>query len=427
MKGPFMPTALTAKPAVSVETVDAAASTIYDLVKRTPLEYSPRLSKRYGAKIYLKREDQQVVRSYKLRGAYNLMKGLTAAEQARGAVTASAGNHAQGVALAAAKLGIKTAIFVPAGTPPQKVNRMRHFGGDWIDVRLEGHTFDDALAAARAHVAATGGVFVHPFDDARVIAGQGTVGREIWEDLSGKVDTVVVPIGGGGLASGLGTYLKAKSPDLQLIGVEPAGAPSMRAALDAGHVVRLDTIDKFVDGAAVQAVGELTFQLAGALLDDMVTVPEGKTCTTMIELYQNEGIVTEPAGALATSALDSLKLRLKGKTVVVVISGGNNDILRYPEIMERSLAHEGLKHYLLVEFQQKPGQLRQFVDRALSDTDDITRFEYIKKTNKDNGAALIGIEVATPHDFSALTGRLTELGVTFRVLKTTDPLYSYLV
>lgn len=421
-----MPT-LTDQTIVSVTDIDSAAARIYDLVQHTPLEYSERLSKLYQAKIYLKREDQQVVRSYKLRGAYNLMKGLTNEERSRGAVTASAGNHAQGVALAAAKLRIKTAVYVPAGTPPQKVSRIHYFGGQWADVRLVGKTFDDSLAAALEFSHSSGGIFVHPFDDPRVIAGQGTVGREIFEQREGVLDLVVVPVGGGGLTAGLGTYLKSKLPFTQLIGVEPAGAPSMSVSLAAGHVVRLSTIDKFVDGAAVQSVGKHTFEIAKDLLDDMLLIPEGKTCTTMIELYQNEGIVTEPAGALAASALDTLAPRLKGKTVVVIISGGNNDILRYPEIMERSLAHEGLKHYLIVDFEQKPGQLRNFVDQALSATDDITRFEYIKKTNKDSGSALVGIEVATPADFPALLARLTDLGMTHQVLKSTDQLYSYLV
>jgi threonine dehydratase len=417
----------TKSPTVTVQAVDEAAARIYDVVKQTPLEYSERLSERYGAKIYLKREDQQVVRSYKLRGAYNLMKGLSAAERARGAVTASAGNHAQGVALAAAKLQIRTAIFVPSGTPPQKVARVRHFGGEWAEVRLVGKTFDDSLKAALEYAQKSGGVFVHPFDDPRVIAGQGTVGKEIYDQLNGRLDAVVVPIGGGGLAGGLGTYLKAKLPSLQLIGVEPEGAPAMHRSLAKGERVTLERIDKFVDGAAVQAVGRLTFELAQSLLDEVVTVPEGKTCTTMIELYQNEGIVTEPAGALATSALDTLAGRLKGQTVVVVISGGNNDLLRYPEILEKSLAYEGLKHYFLVEFEQKPGQLRQFVDKALSLTDDITRFEYVKKTNKESGAALVGIEVAARADFAKLTARLTKLGISYTLLKPGDALYNYMV
>jgi threonine dehydratase len=412
---------------VSADNIEAAAERIYDVVKHTPLEYSERLSARYGAKIYLKREDLQVVRSYKLRGAYNLMKGLSAEERARGAVTASAGNHAQGVALAAAKLQIKTAIYVPSGTPPQKVSRVRYFGGEWTEVRLVGKTFDDSLAAALEFAEASGGVFVHPFDDPRVIAGQGTVGKEIYDQLSGELDAVVVPIGGGGLAGGLGTYLKDKLPSLQLFGVEPEGAPAMQRSLARGERVELDQIDKFVDGAAVKAVGKLTFGLAQSLLDDLVTVPEGKTCTTMVELYQNEGIVTEPAGALATSALDRLAPRLAGKTVVVVISGGNNDLLRYPEILEKSLAYEGLKHYILVEFDQKPGQLRQFVDQALGDTDDITRFEYIKKTNKDRGAALVGIEVAERPDFAAFTQRLDRLNINYRLLTPGDSLYGYLV
>jgi threonine dehydratase len=412
---------------VTVSNVDDAAARIYDVVKRTPLEYSERLSARYGAKVYLKREDLQVVRSYKLRGAYNLMKGLDAEERARGAVTASAGNHAQGVALAAAKLHIKTAIFIPSGTPPQKVARIRYFGGEWAEVKLVGKTFDDSLAAALQQANSTRATFVHPFDDPRVIAGQGTVGKEIYDQLSGEVDAVVVPIGGGGLSAGLGTYLKAKLPSLDLIGVEPAGAPAMYHSLAKGERVVLQNIDKFVDGAAVQAVGHLTFSIAQSLVDDVLTVPEGKTCTTMIELYQNEGIVTEPAGALASSALDQLADRLHGKTVVVVISGGNNDLLRYPEILEKSLAYEGLKHYFLVEFEQKPGQLRQFVDQALGETDDITRFEYVKKTNKESGAALVGIEVAAREDFPKLEARLTKLGIRFTRLQPGDRLYDYMV
>jgi threonine dehydratase len=421
-----MPTAIKPK-LVSVEAIDEAATRLYDTVKHTPLEYSERLSKLYKAKIYLKREDLQVVRSYKIRGAYNLMSGLTATERARGAVTASAGNHAQGVAFAAAQLKIKTAIYIPAGTPPQKVSRVRYFGGQWAEVRLVGKTFDDALAAALDYAQTSGGVFVHPFDDPRVIAGQGTVGKEIHDQLPGRLDLAVVPIGGGGLAGGLGTYLKAKIPHLKLIGVEPEGAPAMQQSLHRGRLVELDHIDKFVDGAAVKAVGRLTFELAKSLLDDVLTVPEGKTCTTMIELYQNEGIITEPAGALATSALDQLAPRLKGKTVVVVISGGNNDILRYPEIMEKSLAYEGLKRYLLVEFEQKPGQLREFLTRTLGPTDDITRFEYTKKTNKNSGTALVGVEVAHPDDFEALLRRLNDLGTPFTQLKPDDLLYNYLV
>jgi threonine dehydratase len=421
-----MPTA-TQNQTVTVAAIDEAAGRIYDAVKHTPLEFSERLSTRYGARIYLKREDQQVVRSYKLRGAYNLMQGLTAAERASGAVTASAGNHAQGVALAAAKLQIRTAIFVPSGTPPQKVSRVRYFGGKWAEVKLVGKTFDDSLAAALQYTAESGGVFVHPFDDPRVIAGQGTVGREIYDQLSGELDAVVLPIGGGGLAGGVGTYLKSKLPDLDLIGVEPAGAPAMQRSLAEGRVVTLDTIDKFVDGAAVKTVGAVTFALAQKLLDDVVTVPEGKTCTTMVEMYQNEGIVTEPAGALAASALDQLADRLRGKTVVVVVSGGNNDLLRYPEILEKSLEYEGLKHYFLIEFEQKPGQLRQFVSKALGPHDDITRFEYAKKTNKDSGGALVGIEVAARADFAALTARFDSLGITYTLLEPGDHLYSYFV
>ncbi len=417
----------TATDLVTPEAIDEAATRVYAVARHTPLELNERLSARYSAKIYLKREDQQVVRSYKLRGAYNLMATLSADERERGAVTASAGNHAQGVALAAAKLEIKTAIFVPSGTPPQKVSRVRYFGGQWVDVRMVGKTFDDSLKAAVEFAGASGGVFVHPFDDPRVIAGQGTVGKEIYDQLQGALDVVVVPIGGGGLASGVGVYLKAKLPTLQIFGVEPAGAAAMQHSIEAGHIVHLDHIDKFVDGAAVQAVGKLTFELVRSVVDDVLDVPEGKTCTTMVELYQNEGIVTEPAGALAASALDQLASKLTGKTVVVVISGSNNDLLRYPEILERSLAYEGLKHYFLVEFDQKPGQLREFVDQALGPDDDITRFEYIKKTNKESGAALIGIELTKQDDFAALTGRLHDLGINYTELKPGDLLHDYMV
>jgi len=283
---------------------------------------------------------------------------------------------------------------------------VEHFGGDLVEIRLAGDSYDEASQAAEAYCQQAQAIFVHPFDDLATIAGQGTVGKEIHDASGGDVDVVLVPIGGGGLAAGVAAYLKARNPAVQIIGVEPAGSPSMFESLRQGRVVTLDELHTFVDGAAVRKVGQLTFKLCRQHIDRVVVVPEGRICTTMIELYQNEGIITEPAGALSISALEDAAAEIRGKTVVCVLSGGNNDILRYPEIMERSLVYQGRKHYFIIEFAQKPGQLRQFVDEALGPNDDIVRFEYIKKTNKERGAALVGIELKDKADLEPLLDRI---------------------
>jgi threonine dehydratase len=410
-----------------VSAVDEAAARLAPVVVRTPLEICKRLSERHGARVLLKREDRQEVRSFKIRGAYNLVASLSAEERARGVVCASAGNHAQGVAFACARLGIRATVFMPAVTPLQKIERVQHFGREWVEVRLLGDSFDDASAAAQAHCGERGAVFVHPFDDQRTIAGQGTIGRELVEELGAPPDVLVAGIGGGGLISGIAAYLKSHRPAMAVIGAEPAGAPSMTASLRAGRVVALDEIDTFVDGAAVKRVGDLTFELCGQHLDDVVLVPEGQVCTSIIELYQNEGIICEPAGALAVAALESIGDRLRDQTVVCVLSGGNNDILRYPEIMERSLVHQGRKHYFIVEFAQKPGQLRRFVDQALGPTDDIVRFEYMKKTNKERGAALVGIELKSKDDLAPLLERMREVHINARPVTSEELLYDYLI
>ena len=407
--------------------IDEAAGRLEGVVSRTPLQESGRLSELYGARVLLKREDLQAVRSFKIRGAYNKISSLTAEQRERGVVCASAGNHAQGVASACADLRIRATAFMPEVTPNQKIERVRQFGAGFVEVLLVGDSYDEANAAAARFCAEKGAVFVPPFDDRLTIAGQGTVGKEIQEELAGAVDVVVAAIGGGGLISGIASYLKHHKPEASIIGAEPAGAPSMHESLRQGRVVTLDRIDTFVDGAAVKTVGQLTFDICRRHLDTVVVVPEGKVCTTVIELYQNEGIVAEPAGALAVSALDELAGRIKGKTVVCILSGGNNDILRYPEIMERSLVHQGRKHYFLVEFAQKPGQLRQFVDRALGPTDDIVRFEYIKKTNKERGAALVGIELRDKADLAPLLGRMEEIQLACRRLSSDELLYDYLI
>jgi threonine dehydratase len=409
------------------QAIEEAAVRLAPVLFRAPLQRSNRLSRRYAADVLIKREDLQEVRSFKIRGAYNRIDSMSPAERERGVVCASAGNHAQGVAFACQALGIQATIFMPEITPSQKIDRVKHFGGAVVEVRLVGDSYDDASDAARAFCAERNAVFVHPFDDALTIAGQGTIGKELHDELGDRLDVVVTGIGGGGLASGIASYLERCSPATTVIGVEPAGSPSMFESIRMGRVVGLDRIDTFVDGAAVKKVGDLTFELCQKLLERVVVVPEGKVCTTVIELYQNEGIIAEPAGALGVAGLDDVADLIRGKTIVCILSGGNNDILRYPEIMERSLVHQGRKHYFIVEFAQKPGQLRQFVDRALGPTDDIVRFEYIKKTNKERGAALVGIELKDKADLEPLLRRMDEIQLNHRPLESEELLYEYLI
>jgi threonine dehydratase len=410
-----------------VAAVDEAARRLDGIVARTPLQPSKRLSKEFDATVLIKREDLQEVRSFKVRGAYNKISSLSAEDRRRGVVCASAGNHAQGVAFACSELRIKSTIFMPAITPTQKIERVKQFGGGFVEVQLIGDSYDEASQAARELCAERDAVFVHPFDDPLTIAGQGTVGKEIFEELQGELDAVFVAIGGGGLASGIGSYLKERKPGVAIFGAEPAGSPSMHESLRQGRVVTLEEIDTFVDGAAVKTVGQATFELCRRYLDRVVVVPEGKICTTQIELYQNEGIVAEPAGALSVAALQDAADQIRGKTVVCVLSGGNNDILRYPEIMERSLVYQGRKHYFIVEFAQKPGQLRKFVDQALGPTDDIVRFEYIKKTNKERGTALIGVELKHRDDLEPLLARIHQIQLNCRRLSSEELLYDYLI
>ncbi|MCC2672885.1 MAG: threonine dehydratase, biosynthetic, partial [Armatimonadetes bacterium] len=352
-------------PDFSLDLVREATERLRPIVTRTPLERCDRLSRRYRAEIYLKREDLQVVRSYKLRGAYNRIAVLTAEERAHGVVCASAGNHAQGVAFACAHLGIAGTIFMPDNTPRQKVARVRSFGGATVSVRTAGDTFDAAKDAALREAAVTGATFIDPFDDPLVIAGQATVGVEIAEQWEEPADWVVGPIGGGGLMAGVGAYLRQIWPAVRLVGVEPVGAASMATAFTHGGPVTLPALDTFVDGAAVRRVGALPYSLCRSVLHRLLAVEAGALCSTMIELYQNEGIVTEPAGALPITALDALAEEIAGQRVVCIISGGNNDLARYPEILERSLVHQGLKHYFLIDFAQRPGALRRYLDEAL--------------------------------------------------------------
>ena len=403
-----------------------AAKRLEKIVTRTPLQWNARLSRKFHCDVYLKREDLQVVRSYKLRGAYNMMSTLTPQQCANGVVCASAGNHAQGFAYSCKKLGIKGVVFMPIITPKQKVNQTEMFGDNTIEIKLVGDTFDDCAIAAKKFTEENNMVFIPPFDDPRIIEGQGTVGVEILDDKT-DVDFLFIPVGGGGLASGVGSYFKMYSPRTKIIGLEPEGAPSMREALKNGFPVTLESIDRFVDGAAVKRAGDLTFSICREVLDDMHLVPEGKVCSTILKLYNEDAIVVEPAGALSIAALDDYASEIRGKTVVCIVSGSNNDIDRMPEIKERSLQFEGLKHYLLVNFAQRPGALKEFVNFILGPTDDITRFEYMQKTNKESGPALIGIELKNRTDYDVLLDNMRKYHINYTELNKDDTLFGYLV
>lgn len=412
---------------VKIEDIVIAHHSLKDVVIHTPLQYNDVLSERYNCNVYVKREDLQVVRSFKIRGAYFLIQSLSKEEREAGVVCASAGNHAQGVAYACKHLKIFGKIFMPKTTPRQKVTQVKRFGGDFVEVVLCGDTFDDAFLEAMEFCTVNEKIFIHPFDDQRIIAGQGTVGLEIMDDMDEPIDYLFMSIGGGGLTSGVGTYIKGVSPGTKLIGVEPKGAPAMKASLDKGEVVTLKKIDKFVDGAAVKKVGELPFSLCLNLLDDIVIVPEGKVCTTILELYNENAIVAEPAGALPISALQFYQEEIKGKNVVCVISGGNNDIGRMQEIKERSLIYEGLVHHFIINFPQRAGALREFLDEVLGPDDDIIRFEYTKKNNKENGPALVGIELKRSEDYEALLNRMTEHEIEFIEVNKDENLFNLLI
>ncbi|RYZ61886.1 MAG: threonine ammonia-lyase [Chitinophagaceae bacterium] len=403
-----------------------AVERLKPVVTKTPLAYSHNLSRRYGCEVYLKREDLQVVRSYKLRGAYNLMSSLPTEQVAKGVVCASAGNHAQGFAFSCKKLQVKGTVFMPVITPQQKVQQTKLFGEDFIDIRLVGDTFDDCAVAAKEFTAQNNLTFIPPFDHIRIIEGQSTVGVEILE-AQDNIDFIFMPVGGGGLAAGVGSYFKTFSPKTTLVGLEPQGAPSMQAAFDAGQPVALENIERFVDGAAVKRVGDLNYAICKEVLDQVQLVPEGKVCTTILKLYNEEAIVVEPAGALSIAALDLFAEQIRGKKVVCIISGGNNDIDRMQEIKERSLQYEGLKHYFLIRFAQRPGALKEFVNHVLGPTDDITRFEYMQKHNKETGPALVGVELKSREDYETLLANLSKYKFSYTELNKDDNLFGYLV
>ncbi len=412
---------------VQLEDIIIAYQGIKDIVAHTPLQKNYRLSEKYDCNVYLKREDLQHVRSFKLRGAFYSMKMLEIEKMKNGVVCASAGNHAQGVAYSCRYLNVHGKIFMPATTPKQKVTQVKMFGKENVEIILTGDTFDDSYVEAVACAEAEERAFIHPFNDENVIAGQGTMAIEMMNDIDVPIDYVFASIGGGGLMAGLSTYMKSVSPLTQMIGVEPAGAPSMKEALIRNKVVTLNKIDKFVDGAAVKSVGQKNFEICRDYVDDIVLVPEGKVCTSILSLYNEHAIVAEPAGALPVAALDLYKEKIKGKNIVLVISGGNNDIDRMQDIKERSLLYEGLLYHFIVNFPQRAGALREFLDDVLGPDDDIVRFEYAKKNNKENGPALVGLELKNRDDYKGLIERMDKKGFPYTEVNRDSNLFHLLV
>lgn len=406
-----------------------AANILDGVTSVTPLQLNANLSEEYHANVYLKREDLQMVRSYKIRGAYNFIANLSAEDRAKGVVCSSAGNHAQGVAFACMKLGIKGVIFMPATTPKQKVRAVQRLGKDWVEIVLSGDTYDDAKNASSQYVKENGSVMVSPFDDQLIIEGQGTVAMEIAQQLKQTIpDYFFVPVGGGGLISGLTIYLKTKYPQAKIIAVEPLGAPSLKASLEKGEIVTLSEVDTFVDGASVKQIGQLPFEIINKYgIDGLLTVPEGAVCSTILHLYNRDAIVVEPAGALSVTALRFYQDQIKGKNVVCILSGGNNDIERMPDIKERSLIYEGLKHYFMVSFPQRSGALKEFVNDVLGPDDDITSFTYTKKNNKESGPALVGVELKQKEDYQPLLDRMDQYGVKYICINEDPTLFNLLI
>ena len=411
----------------SIEAIVKAAEVLSEILEPTPFQKNANLSDIYDAEVYLKREDLQMVRSYKIRGAYNKIRTIDPALVKNGIVCASAGNHAQGVAFSCSKLHIMGSIFMPVTTPRQKIEQVRMFGKEYIEIILTGDTFDAANSAAIEYATANNKTFIPPFDDPKVMEGQGTIGREIINQCKEPLDYIFVPIGGGGLASGLGAYVSRISPSTKIIGVEPGGAPCMKAAIENGGPVKLEHIDKFVDGAAVQLAGAHTYEVCRQVLDDIIIVPEGAVCTTIIHMYNKSAIVVEPAGALAVAALKFYKDKIKGKRVACVVSGSNNDIIRMEEIREKSLLYEGLKHYFIVNFPQKSGAVLSFIRDVIGPTDDLVHIQYIRKTNKNFGPALIGIELAAKEDFEPFMSRLKAHGISYEYINENNQLFEILI
>lgn len=411
---------------IPVSKIQEARTRISQVVTKSPYQKNYNLSQKYDCNIFLKREDMQTVRSFKIRGAYNKISSLSSDDLSKGIVCASAGNHAQGVAFACAHLKVKGKIFMPSPTPNQKINKVRLFGKEWVEIILVGDTYDDAYLAARKDEAITKAIFIHPFDDIDVIAGQGTIAAEILDQAVGPIDYLLVAVGGGGLISGVGSYFKVLSAHTKIIAVEAEGAAALNASLKEDSIVRLESIDTFADGIAVKEIGELNFNICKEVVDNTIIVPEGKICSTILKLYNDEAIVVEPAGAISVSALDSIAEDIKGKNVAIIICGGNNDIQRTQEIKERAMLYEGKKHYFIINFPQRAGALREFLD-VLGPNDDIAHFQYTKKSSREQGPALVGIELQNQNDFDSLISRMQNQNINFQHINNNPMLFEMLV
>ena len=411
----------------SFKGVESAAKKLKGLTRITPLEFNKRLSKNVNASVFLKREDLQQVRSFKIRGAYNKISSLKKEEIKKGIICASAGNHAQGFAFSCQKLEIKGEVYMPATTPDQKVSQVRMFGAEFVDIILVGDSYDACQKVALDAAKDANKTFIHPFDDSEVIEGQGTIALEMLDQYSKGFDYVLVPLGGGGLVSGMLTVFKKKSPGTKVIGIEPEGAASMKLALEKGKRISLESMDYFVDGAAVRQVGKLPFKICKEHLDQILVIPEGKICQTILEVYNKDGIVAEPAGALAIAALNSISDKIKNKSIGVLVCGGNNDIFRMPEIKESALLYAELKHYFLVDFPQRSGALKQFVTEILGPNDDITHFEFSKKHFRNSATAVVGIELKEASDLTILVERMKKYNFKFDYINDKKNLFQVLI
>ena len=412
---------------VVLSAVEAAAKRLENVVLCSPLGLNETQSRKFGASVYFKREDLQQVRSYKIRGAYNKISTIPSADLQKGVVCASAGNHAQGVAYSCARKKVKGMIFMPTPTPKQKIAQVKMFGGDYVEVILVGDTFDDASRQARDYCKANAMLFVHPFDDEKVIEGQATIGLEILAQSKVGIDYLFLPVGGGGVASGVSSVFKELSPKTKIIGVEPEGAASMSISIANGVNTTIDEVEKFVDGASVKRVGDLNFNICKENLTQMATVHEGKICQTILDMYNKDAIVVEPAGAMTVAVLDDYREEIKGKNVVCLVSGSNNDITRTEEIKERALLHGGMKHYFIVRFPQRAGALKDFIEKVLGPKDDITHFEYSKKQSRENAPAVVGIELGSSSELDALIERMKAFKFYGEYLNDKPDLFQFLV
>ena len=405
--------------------VSIASITMKHIVNNTPLEYNKRLSKLYNNNIFIKREDLQTIRSFKIRGAFNNINSLSDERKDIGIVCASAGNHAQGVALSCQTLNIESDIFIPENTPSQKISRIQDFGKKICNIHLKGSTLNEALHAAQQFSHTNNKSFVHPYNNISTITGQGTIAKEIYDKID--PDIIIGSIGGGGLMSGVGLYSKNKNTHCLIYGTEPESCASMKTSITQDAIVQLEAKDNFVDGATVEKVGDITFPICKSVLDEIYISSTGKLCNTMLDLYQNDGIITEPAGALPFASLDIITKNITNKNIVCILSGGNNDVMRYPDIVERALRYKGLKHYYIIQFNQQPGELRKFINNILGPGDDITRFEYMKKTNKEFGNVLIGILLNNSENSMIIDSQLEINNFKFIKINENDLLYSYLI